>query len=264
MAETFIHPAAVVEDGAQIGEGAQIGPFCHIGPHAVIGSNVVLLSHVSVMNATRIGDGTKVYPNATLGGPPQDTKHKGSVTRLEIGRNCKIRENVTMHVGSDASSGVTMVGDDGFFLANSHVAHDCVVGNNVTLTHGATLGGHCEIGDHAIVGGLTGVHQFVRVGRRAFLGGSSAVMGDVIPYGMVVGNRAKLHGHAPVRHGPGGDLSHAGSLSPHLRSGTSGCREPRSGSGRVCGHPFGDGDRFLHDRSRQALLLRTALSESPR
>ncbi|APH72474.1 acyl-[acyl-carrier-protein]--UDP-N-acetylglucosamine O-acyltransferase [Aquibium oceanicum] len=194
MAETFIHPAAVVEDGAQIGKGAQIGPFCHIGPHAVIGGNVELMSHVSVMNATRIGDGTKVYPNVTLGGPPQDTKHKGSVTRLEIGRNCKIRENVTMHVGSDASSGVTMVGDDGFFLANSHVAHDCVVGNNVTLTHGATLGGHCEIGDHAIVGGLTGVHQFVRVGRRAFLGGSSAVMGDVIPYGMVVGNRAKLHG----------------------------------------------------------------------
>ena len=146
------------------------------------------------MNATSIGEGTKVYPHVALGGPPQDTKHKGSITTLEIGRKCAIREGVTMHAGSDASRGVTTVGENGFFLGGSHVAHDCVVGKNVTLTHGAILGGHCEIGDYAIVGGMTGVHQFVRVGKRAFLGGCSAVMGDVIPYGMVVGNRARLHG----------------------------------------------------------------------
>ncbi len=194
MAETFIHPAAVVEQGAQVGQGARIGPFCHVGPDVVIGDNVELTSHVSVMNATTIGEGTKISPHAALGGPPQDAKHKGSVTRLEIGRNCTIRECVTMHAGSDSATGVTTVGDGGFFLAYSHVAHDCIVGSNVTLTNNATLGGHCEIGDHVIVGGLTGVHQFVRVGRRAFLGGCSAVMGDVIPFGMVVGNRARLHG----------------------------------------------------------------------
>lgn len=194
MAETFIHPAAIVEEGARIGNGVRIGPFCHVGPNVVIGDNVELVSHVSVMNATSIGEGTKVYPHAVLGGPPQDTKHKGSITELRIGRNCLIRELVTMHAGSDASSGVTTVGDNGFFLASSHVAHDSVVGNNVTLTHGAVVGGHCEIGHHVIVGGLTAIHQFVRIGNRAFLGGCSAIVGDVIPFGMAVGNRARLQG----------------------------------------------------------------------
>ena len=193
-AQTVIHPTAYVEAGAQLGAAVRVGPFCHVGADVVLGDRVELVSHVTVLGATTVGEGTQVHPHAALGGPPQDTKHKGGRTTLTIGRNCIIRESATMHVGSDGSRGATVVGDNGFFLAYSHVAHDCIVGDNVTLTHASTLGGHCEIGDHVIVGGHTAVHQFVRVGKRAFLGGCSAIVGDVIPYGMAVGNRAKLRG----------------------------------------------------------------------
>ncbi|TYR33813.1 acyl-ACP--UDP-N-acetylglucosamine O-acyltransferase [Mesorhizobium microcysteis] len=192
--ETFIHPTAFVESGAKLGTGVHVGPFCHVGADVELGDNVHLAGHVSVTGATSVGAGTRAQAFAALGGPPQDAKHKGGRTTLTIGANCDIRESVTMHVGTDSGRGATVVGDNGFFLAYSHVAHDCIVGNNVTLTHGATLGGHCEIGDHVIIGGLTAVHQFVRIGRRAFVGGCSAVVGDVIPYGMAVGNRAKLRG----------------------------------------------------------------------
>ncbi len=192
--ETFVHPSAVVEQGAQLGAGVQVGPFCYVGPEVTLGDGVILANHVSVISATTIGAGTKIQAFSALGGPPQDSKHKGGRTTLTIGANCDIRESVTMHSGSDTGRGATTIGDNGFFLAYSHVAHDCIVGNNVTLTNGATLGGHCEVGDYVIIGGLTAVHQFVRIGRRAFLGGCSAVVGDVIPYGMAVGNRAKLRG----------------------------------------------------------------------
>ncbi len=192
--ETFVHPSAVVEPGAKLGAGVHVGPFCHVGPDVTLGDGVHLDGHVSVTGFTTVGQGTRVQAFAALGGPPQDAKHKGGRTTLTIGANCDIRESVTMHSGSDTGRGATTVGDNGFFLAYSHVAHDCIVGDNVTLTNGATLGGHCEVGDQVIVGGLTAVHQFVRIGRRAFLGGCSAVVGDVIPYGMAVGNRAKLRG----------------------------------------------------------------------
>jgi UDP-N-acetylglucosamine acyltransferase len=194
QAQTVIHPSSVVEAGARIGSGVRIGPFCHISADAVIGDRVELIGHVSVLNATTIGEGTKVYPMTTLGAPPQNTKHKGGRTTLVIGANCTIRENVTMHVGTDTSRGTTIVGDNGNFLAYSHIAHDCVVGNNATFANGATLGGHCEVGDNVNIGGLTAVHQFVRVGDNAFLAGCSAVVGDVIPYGIAMGNRAKLRG----------------------------------------------------------------------
>lgn len=191
---TQIHPAAVVEAGAQLGTGVRVGPFCYVGAEVVLGDGVELSNHVSVTGATTIGSGTRVLAQSALGGPPQDSKHQGGRTTLTIGRNCRIHEAVTMHVGSDTGRGATNVGDNGFFLAYSHVAHDCIVGDSVTLTNGATLGGHCEVGDNVIIGGLTAVHQFVRIGRRAFVGGCSAVVGDVIPYGMAVGNRAKLRG----------------------------------------------------------------------
>ena len=194
MSETVIHPSAVVEPGASIGQGVRIGPFCHVGADAILGDGVDLVSHVSILGVTSIGDGTKVYPHAVLGGPPQDTKHKDGRTTLSVGRNCTIREYVTMHTGTDSGRGATVVGDNGFFLVAAHVAHDCIVGNNVTLTNQATLGGHCEVGDHVIIGGLTAVHQNVRIGRRAFLGGCSAVVGDVIPFALAVGNRARLQG----------------------------------------------------------------------
>jgi UDP-N-acetylglucosamine acyltransferase len=192
--QTVIHPSSVIEPGAEIGTGVRIGPFCHISADAVLGDNVELIGHVSVLNATTIGAGTKVYPMTTLGAPPQNNKHKGGRTTLTIGRNCTIRENVTMHTGTDTSRGATVIGDNGNFLAYAHIAHDCIVGSNCTFANGATLGGHCEIGDNVNIGGLTAVHQFVRVGDNAFLGGCSAVVGDVIPYGIAVGNRAKLRG----------------------------------------------------------------------
>jgi len=192
--KTSIHPSSVIEEGARLGEGVRIGPFCHISADSIIGDRVELVSHVSVMGATTIGAGTKVYPMATLGAPPQNTKHKGGRTTLVIGENCTIREGVTMHVGTDSSRGETIVGDNGNFLAYAHIAHDCVVGKNATFANGATLGGHCEIGDNVYIGGLSAVHQFVRVGDNAFLGGCSAFVGDVIPYAIAVGNRASLRG----------------------------------------------------------------------
>lgn len=192
--ETFIHPAAVVESGAQIGVGVRIGPFCHVGAEAVLGDNAELVSHVSVLGATTIGSGTKVWPMSVLGGPPQNTKHKGGRTTLVIGANCTIRENVTMHLGTDNSRGETTIGDNGNFLAYAHVGHDSVVGKNATFANGATLGGHCEIGDNVYIGGLSAVHQFVRVGDNAFLAGCSAFVGDVIPYAIAMGNRASLRG----------------------------------------------------------------------
>lgn len=191
---TSIHPSSIVEEGARLGEGVRIGPFCHVSADSIIGDRVELVSHVSVMGATTIGAGTKVYPMATLGAPPQNTKHKGGRTTLVIGANCTIREGVTMHVGTDTSRGETTVGDNGNFLAYAHIAHDCVVGKNATFANGATLGGHCEIGDNVYIGGLTAVHQFVRLGDNVFIGGCSAVVGDVIPYAIAAGNRAKLRG----------------------------------------------------------------------
>ena len=194
QSQTVIHPSSVIEPGAEIGAGVRIGPFCHLSADAVLGDGVELVGHVSVLNATSIGAGTKVYPMATLGAPPQNAKHKGGRTTLTIGANCTIREGVTMHVGTDTSRGATEIGDNGNFLAYAHIAHDCVVGRNATFANGATLGGHCEIGDNVNIGGLTAVHQFVRIGDNAFIGGCSAVVGDVIPYAIAVGNRAKLRG----------------------------------------------------------------------
>lgn len=194
MSGTIIHPSAVVEKGAVLGSNVEIGPFCLVGPEVVIGDGVRLANHVSVTGATTIGAGTRVEAFAALGGPPQDRKHKGGRSTLTIGANCDIRESVTMHRGTDYGRAATVVGDNGFFLAYSHVAHDCIVGDNVTLTHASTLGGHCEVGDGAIIGGHAAVHQFVRIGHHAFVAGMAAVVGDVIPYGMAVGNRARLRG----------------------------------------------------------------------
>jgi UDP-N-acetylglucosamine acyltransferase len=192
--ETLIHPMTVVEAGAELGTGVRIGPFCHIGAEAVIGDGVELVGHVTVLGATTIGAGCKVFPQAVLGAPPQNARHKGGRTTLSIGRNCTIREAVTIHTGSDISRGETVVGDNGTFLAYTHIAHDCVIGTNATFANAATLAGHCDIGDHVNIGGLTALHQFVRIGDGAFVAGCSAVLGDVIPYGMVAGNRAELRG----------------------------------------------------------------------
>lgn len=192
--ETTIHPLALVEPGAQLGVGVVVGPFCHVEAGASIGDRVELLGRVTVHAGVTIGEGSKVSPTAVLGGPPQNTKHKGGPTTLTIGRNCTIREGVTMNRGTDTSRGETTVGDNGNFLAFAHIAHDCIVGDNVTMANVATLGGHVEIGDNVIIGGLAAIHQLTRVGHHAFIGGCAAVVGDVIPYGIVAGNHANLRG----------------------------------------------------------------------
>ncbi|MCC0027044.1 MAG: acyl-ACP--UDP-N-acetylglucosamine O-acyltransferase [Zhengella sp.] len=194
MGETSIHPSAVVEKGARLGAGVSIGPFCHVGPDVTLGDGVELIGSVTILGQTSLGQGGRVFPGAVLGCEPQNHAHKGGPTTLEIGKNASIREGVTMHTGTDTARGRTTIGDDCHFLAFSHVAHDCDIGNRVTLTQGAVLGGHCVVGDAAILGGLAAVHQFVRIGHHAFVGGMTGVERDLIPYGMVTGNRARLRG----------------------------------------------------------------------
>ena len=190
-----IHPSAVVEDGAQIADSAEIGPFCWISSRAKIGENVKLLARVSVMGNTTIGEGTIVFPGACLGGGPQDHGNEfQEEAKLIIGKHNIIRENVTMQCGTPKEHFTTTVGNNGMFMVNSHVAHDCVVGNNVIMTNNAVIGGHVRLGDGVIIGGNSAVHQFCRIGRKAMIGGMSGVARDVIPFGMVTGDRGKLRG----------------------------------------------------------------------
>ncbi|MGB3147662.1 MAG: acyl-ACP--UDP-N-acetylglucosamine O-acyltransferase [Paracoccaceae bacterium] len=189
-----IHPSALIEAGAEIGADCQIGPFCVIGPKVRLGVGVVLKSHVVISGLTDVGDGTVVFPFACLGEVPQDLKFRGEETRLIIGKRNRIRENVTMNTGTDGGGGVTRVGDDGLFMAASHVAHDCQIGNRVILANNVAIAGHCVLEDEVIVGGLSGVHQFVRIGRGAMIGAVTMVTADVIPHGMVQGPRGQLDG----------------------------------------------------------------------
>ncbi|MFI0396118.1 acyl-ACP--UDP-N-acetylglucosamine O-acyltransferase [Paracoccus jiaweipingae] len=194
MAETVIHPSAVIEPGAQIGQGVQIGPFCVVGPQVRLGDGAVLKSHVVITGDTGIGPQTTIFPFACIGEVPQDLKFRGEDTRLEIGARNRIREYVTMNPGTQGGGGVTRVGDDGLFMAGSHVAHDCQIGDRVILVNNVAIAGHCVLGDDVIVGGLSGVHQFVRIGRGAMIGAVTMVTADVIPYGLVQGPRGHLDG----------------------------------------------------------------------
>lgn len=189
-----VHPSSIVAAGAELADGVVIGPFCTVGPDVKIGANTKLVSHVVVDGVTELGADNTVYPFAMLGGPPQHTAYKGEPTRLVIGDRNLIREHATMNTGTVAGGGLTRVGSDGLYMIESHVGHDCIVGDQVILTKQATLGGHCEIGDYVIVGGLAAVHQRTRVGRHAMIGGLAAVVKDVIPYGSVWGNHAHLEG----------------------------------------------------------------------
>jgi UDP-N-acetylglucosamine acyltransferase len=189
-----IDPTARVEDGAVIGEGTIIGPYCIVGANVVIGANCRLISHVHVMGHTSIGANCTMSPFVVLGGAPQDLSYRGEPTRLEIGSDCVFREGVTMNVGTVKGGGLTRVGDHGFFMNNSHVGHDCVVGSNAIFATSATLGGHCEIGDFVYIGGLSAVHQFTRIGSQVMVGGVCGIRDDVIPYGLVNGQYAVLEG----------------------------------------------------------------------
>jgi UDP-N-acetylglucosamine acyltransferase len=191
---TRIDPTARVEDGAVIGDGTTIGPYCIVGPHSVIGADCTLMSHVQVMGHTSVGEGCVISPFVVLGGAPQDLGYRGEPTRLEIGAFCTLREGVTMNVGTVKGGGLTRVGARGYFMNNSHVGHDCTVGDDVIFATSATLGGHCEIGDFVYIGGLSAVHQFTRIGPQVMVGGVCGVRGDVIPFGLVNGQYAVLEG----------------------------------------------------------------------
>jgi UDP-N-acetylglucosamine acyltransferase len=189
-----IHPSAIIEDGAQIGADVVIGPFCHIGPQVRLADRVHLHSHVVVTGQTEVGAETVIHPFAVIGGIPQDLKFKGEETRLVIGARNRIREHVTMNTGTEGGGGLTRVGDDGLFMAGCHVAHDVQIGDRVIVVNNAALAGHCIIADDVIIGGLSGVHQWVRIGQGAIIGAVTRVTNDVIPYGLVQAPRGVLDG----------------------------------------------------------------------
>lgn len=189
-----IHPSAAIADGAVIGADCTIGPFCVVGPRVVLGQGVALKSHVVVDGDTHIGDGTTIFSFAVIGEIPQDLKFSGEESRLRIGRRNRIREHVTMNTGTAGGGGETRIGDDGLFMAGCHIAHDAIVGNRVIVVNSTAVAGHCVIEDDVIIGGLCGVHQWVRIGQGAIIGALSMVTHDVIPHGLVMGPRGELDG----------------------------------------------------------------------
>jgi len=189
-----IDSTARVADGARLADDVEVGPYCVIGAQVEVRSGVRLLSHVNLSGITVIGERSVIYPFSSLGTPPQSTAYRGGPTRLVVGNDCLIREGVTMSTGTEAGGAVTTVGDRCFLMANSHVGHDCTVGNDVIFANGAVLGGHVTVADHAFIGGNTAVHQFVRVGESAMLGGMSGITRDVIPFGFAFGPKADLVG----------------------------------------------------------------------
>ncbi len=189
-----IHPSAVVEPGAVIGPDCRVGPFVTIGPEVTLGARVWVKSHAVLTGWTDIGDDCVIFPFATLGEIPQDKKFHGERTRLVIGARNRIREHVTMNTGTEGGGGITRVGNDGLFMACAHVAHDCQIGNGCILVNNVALAGHVVLEDEVIIGGLSGVHQFVRIGRGAMIGAVTMVTADVIPHGLVQGPRGALDG----------------------------------------------------------------------
>ncbi|MDD7908586.1 MULTISPECIES: acyl-ACP--UDP-N-acetylglucosamine O-acyltransferase [Pseudovibrio] len=189
-----IHPTAIIEAGAVLGDNVKIGPYCMVGPNVTLGDDVELISHVVVAGHTSVGARTRIFPFASIGHQPQDLKYAGEETRLEIGTDNQIREHATMNPGTAGGGGLTKIGDHCLFMASTHVGHDCMVGNSVILANNATLAGHVEVEDFVIFGGLSAVRQWCRIGSHAIVGGLTGVEFDVIPFGSVIGDRARLHG----------------------------------------------------------------------
>ncbi|MEO8684040.1 MAG: acyl-ACP--UDP-N-acetylglucosamine O-acyltransferase [Devosia sp.] len=194
MSQPSIHPTAIVGPGAKLGKGVKIGPFCIVTDNVVLHDDVELISHVSIDGRTEIGAGSRIFPFASIGHEPQDRKYAGEESRLEIGERCVIRESVTINPGTAGGSMLTKIGDDCLLMASVHVAHDCLIGNNVIMANYVGVAGHVVVGDNVTLGGMAVVHQFTRVGPYAFIGAQSMIGADVIPYGMAVGNRASLAG----------------------------------------------------------------------
>jgi UDP-N-acetylglucosamine acyltransferase len=189
-----IHPTAIVASGAKLALDVDIGPYCIVGAEVVLEAGVTLLSHVVVEGRTTIGAGTRIFPFAAIGLEPQDLKYRGEPSRLVIGRDNTIREYVTMNPGTAGGGMFTRVGNACLFMVGVHIAHDCRIGDHVVMANNATLGGHVVVDDYAVLGGLSAVHQHVRIGKHAMIGGMSGVERDVIPYGQVMGERARLTG----------------------------------------------------------------------
>ncbi len=189
-----IHPSSIIEDGAVIGAGVKIGPFCYVEAKVEIGENTELLSHVVVKGPTKIGKENKIFQFASIGEDCQDLKYAGEETHLIIGDRNTIRESVSMHRGTVQDKGVTQVGSDNLFMINTHIAHDCVVGDKCIFANNATLAGHVTISDHAIIGGMCAIHQFCHIGEHVMLGGGSIVVQDVPPYVMAQGNHCAPFG----------------------------------------------------------------------
>ena len=189
-----VHPSAIVSPKADISDGVSIGPFSSIGEKVTIGRDTTVGSHVVLDGNTSVGEGNKIFPFTSLGLPPQDVGYRNQDTRLVIGDGNIIREFVTINRATTKQEWVTRIGDKNYIMAYAHIAHDCSLGNYIIMSNAATLGGHIEIADHAIVGGLVAIHQFVRIGAYAFIGGKSAVSKDIPPYMMASGDRARLFG----------------------------------------------------------------------
>jgi UDP-N-acetylglucosamine acyltransferase len=187
--DVFIHPSAIVEDGAVIGSDSYIGPYCCIGSEVNLGQSVRLESHVVIAGDTKIGDRTTVFPFASLGQKPQDLKYNGEKSRLEIGSDTTIREYVTANIGTAGGGMLTKIGDHCLIMAYCHIAHDCIIGDHVVMANGVNLSGHVTVGDRAVIGGMSVVKQFIRIGQYSMIGGFTGVDRDVIPYGMVRSDR---------------------------------------------------------------------------
>ena len=190
----MIHKTAIVDPKAKISANVNIGPYSIIGPNVEIGEDTDINSHVSIAGFTKIGKKNKIYPFASIGNNPQDLKYKGEKSSLEIGSGNTIREYVSINTGTDGGGGLTKIGNNCLFMVSSHVAHDCVIGDNVVAVNNVAIGGHVQIDDNAIIGGNSAIHQYIRIGKFAMIGGICAVIRDVIPYGLVHGNRSVLQG----------------------------------------------------------------------
>ena len=190
----MIHNTAIIDDSAKIADDVHVGPYCVIEADVEIQSGTIIEPHVVIKGPTLIGKDNHIFQFASIGEQPQDLKYAGEYTRLEIGDRNTIREYVTMHRGTEQGGGITRIGSDNLFMAYTHVAHDCLIGNHIILANNATLAGHVTVGDHAILGGFTSVHQFTRIGAHCFTGFATALDRDVLPYFIVAGNRARAIG----------------------------------------------------------------------
>ncbi len=190
----MIHKTAVIDSKANISDNVEIGPYCIIGPEVEIGTRSVIHSHVNIVGNTKIGENNQIYPFASIGTPPQDLKYKGEKNSLVIGNNNKFREYVNINPGTEQGGGMTRIGDNNLFMVYCHVAHDCMISNNIVLANNVQVGGHVSIQNNAIVGGSCAIHQFSRIGESVMIGGMTGVLSDVIPFGLSMGNRNNLMG----------------------------------------------------------------------